>query len=234
MSRLLRGLGLVKTPLSEWGAAEGKPDFRDAQLKEAYRRITHELSGLRGGDSKVVLVASAVHGEGASTVARQLAATLVNGQTGPVLLMDANLRPDEDGDVLNGAAAGGFLDSVPPDYIEETSSFPMSASGFSVLPSDPHDRVTLLTGKSLKKAFGKLRRRFDWIVIDGPPVTLSAEAGALSAQADATVLVLRAESTRSEVAVRARNILHQSGGHVLGAVLNRREYHIPDFLYRRL
>ena len=86
----------------------------------------------------------------------------------------------------------------------------------------------------LAAALGELRKNFDWIVVDGPPVTIYSEAAILSSLADATILVIRAESTRAEVAERAKRTILESGGNLFGAILNRREYHIPEFIYRRL
>jgi Mrp family chromosome partitioning ATPase len=53
-------------------------------------------------------------------------------------------------------------------------------------------------------------------------------------QMDATILVVNAESTRAPVARNLRDRLTEVGGPVIGCVLNRRRYHIPGFLYRRL
>ena len=47
-------------------------------------------------------------------------------------------------------------------------------------------------------------------------------------------LVLEAGKTRRQVAIRARKELEEAGGKLLGVVLNKRRYYIPDWIYRRL
>ncbi|HPA83133.1 MAG TPA: hypothetical protein PLS95_20105, partial [Thermoanaerobaculales bacterium] len=72
------------------------------------------------------------------------------------------------------------------------------------------------------------------VMLDGPPVTTYPDASSLAVVADGTILVLRAERTRSEVAVQAMKVLNNAGATLLGGVLNGRRYHIPEFIYRRL
>jgi Mrp family chromosome partitioning ATPase len=80
----------------------------------------------------------------------------------------------------------------------------------------------------------KLRQRFDLILIDSPPATTSPDGLALSSKVDGIVLVVEAEKTRWPVAESTKNRILSSGGKILGIVLNKRRYHIPDFVYKRL
>ena len=204
------------------------PHRDDRRWSEAYRRIVHELSLLSGNGPKVILLASAVEGEGTSTVARQLAAGLAKSRSGRVLLVDAGVT------ARRREARTVPLSEVAVRTRED--DFDVTPDGFSVLPFDPEtDRPSgVMWGKKLAEALSSLGNRFPWIIIDGRPITQYAETATLSSHADATVLVVQAESTRSEVAGRALDILHGAGAHVIGAVLNRRQYHIPDSVYRHL
>jgi Mrp family chromosome partitioning ATPase len=71
-------------------------------------------------------------------------------------------------------------------------------------------------------------------VIDAPAFTVYPDGALLAGVTGGAVLVLQAESTRLEVAEEAKRVLEGTGAHVVGAVLNRRRYHIPDLIYRRL
>jgi Mrp family chromosome partitioning ATPase len=51
---------------------------------------------------------------------------------------------------------------------------------------------------------------------------------------DAVVLVIRHGGTRREVVRRAKETVERAGGKILGVVLNKRKFPIPEFLYRRL
>ena len=56
----------------------------------------------------------------------------------------------------------------------------------------------------------------------------------LCTKVDGVVLVIEAGKTREQVAVRAKKELEEAGGKVLGVVLNKRKYHIPEWIYKRL
>jgi Mrp family chromosome partitioning ATPase len=79
-----------------------------------------------------------------------------------------------------------------------------------------------------------LQAEFDWVILDGPPVTAYPDAASIAAACGGAILVFEAERTRWEVAEEAKRVMENAGVDVLGAVLNRRKYHIPGFIYRRL
>ena len=56
----------------------------------------------------------------------------------------------------------------------------------------------------------------------------------LAAQTDGTILVVRAARTKREVVQRALETMGKFQGRVLGAILNRQQYVIPEFIYRRI
>jgi len=79
-----------------------------------------------------------------------------------------------------------------------------------------------------------MRKDFTVILIDAPPINTHADAALLGSMADGVVMILQANQTRREAAERAKEILDAGGVRVLGAVLNKRTFPIPEFLYRRL
>ena len=80
----------------------------------------------------------------------------------------------------------------------------------------------------------KLRALFELVVVDSVSVSESFDPIMLANQMDAVVLVVAAESTRAPVAQNLRDRIAEVGGPIIGVVLNRRRFHIPNFLYRRL
>ena len=75
---------------------------------------------------------------------------------------------------------------------------------------------------------------YDWVIVDSPPVTSFPDASSIAAACGGAILVVQAESTRAELVEEAKRILDSTGIDLLGAVLNQRRHHIPDFIYRRL
>lgn len=207
------------------------------QIRPPYERIIQQLFAFRGGRRHcVILVASAAPGEGASTVARDLAVALGQSQNGRVVLVDANLRHSSQRDAFKIDPMEGLAD-VLRDGVKLTSVLRVvPQSGITVLSAgaDTDGASQLLTVSRVQKAVTSLHSQFDWVILDSPAVTTFPDASSLAVVADGAILVLQAEQTRWEVAEEAKKILDQAGVNLLGGVLNRRKHHIPDFVYRRL
>jgi Mrp family chromosome partitioning ATPase len=72
------------------------------------------------------------------------------------------------------------------------------------------------------------------VILDLPPVSESVVGPALAKAVDGVVLVVEAERTRSQSVRATHKTLQMYGGNVLGVVLNKRRFHIPEVVYRRL
>jgi len=79
-----------------------------------------------------------------------------------------------------------------------------------------------------------LPAEFAHVVISAPPIGLYTDAALLGQAADGVVLVLEANSTRWQAALRAKQVLEGANVSVLGAVLNNRTFPIPEKVYRLL
>jgi capsular exopolysaccharide synthesis family protein len=206
-------------------------------IEAAYERIIQRLFAYRRTPREsVILVTSAVSGEGTSTVARNIALALAQHRAERVLLVDANLRspsqhrffgaekPDGLGDVLLGPKV---LTSVIREDV---------APGLSLLASGQakESPAQLLTVASLHSVIMALLSLYDWVVIDSPPATAYPDVATIAAASGGAILVVEAEKTRQEVVEEAKRVLDSSGVDLLGAVLNRRRFHIPSFIYERL
>ena len=94
--------------------------------------------------------------------------------------------------------------------------------------------IGLLHSDLVRKRVDELREAFDYVLIDTPPLNAYSEGVALGQSADGLVLVLEANSTRRDATARIAERLHSMQVNILGAVLNKRTFPIPDLLYRRL
>jgi hypothetical protein len=83
-------------------------------------------------------------------------------------------------------------------------------------------------------AIRDLHNRFEYLIIDAPPVSNGGEAEAFGRWADGVVLVVEALATRRQVALRTVERFQSSGIKILGTVVNNRTFPIPEVLYRRL
>jgi Mrp family chromosome partitioning ATPase len=79
-----------------------------------------------------------------------------------------------------------------------------------------------------------MREQFDYVILDGPPLPRFSEIRVICAKVDGVVLVVKAGKTKREVALRAKKELEDAGGKILGVVINRRRFYIPEWIYKRL
>jgi capsular exopolysaccharide synthesis family protein len=204
---------------------------------EAYQRVLQSVQSRNGASgSHALLVVSAIHGEGASTVARALAGLLSRDEPGCTVLVDANLRTPSQHRAFGVERGMGLTEIVAHGMpVEQAIRNGTSVTFPLVTAGRPAGNPAGILGAPLfRSALDTLKSRFSWVVVDGPPVTVYSDASALAPLVNGVVLVLQAERTRWEVADQARRQLQESGAPLLGGVLTRRRYHIPSALYSRL
>ena len=80
----------------------------------------------------------------------------------------------------------------------------------------------------------ELKAEFDFVLVDTPAMNASNEAISIGSLADGVVVVLKANASRKQTARQAIEQLQGGKARVLGAVLNRRTFPIPESIYKRL
>jgi capsular exopolysaccharide synthesis family protein len=190
---------------------------------------------LAGRVQRTLMVAGAVEGEGASTVAAAFARLLAEDERVRVALVDADLRgalrrlPAVDGRSGFPGVLGGRLD-VREALVGTTLPNLVVLPG-GVAEDSP---LRLCTAENCRQPVEYLRHHFHYVVFDAAPLLEAPEMHALASLMDGTILVVRASRTKREVVQRAIETIDKSQGRVLGAILNRQHYVIPEFIYRRL
>jgi Mrp family chromosome partitioning ATPase len=152
-----------------------------------------------------------------------------------VALVDADLRsarrrlPEVD-------PGSGFPGVLAGSQAVERALVGTSLPNFMVLPGGvPTDTPQrLCTAENCRPILEHLKRHYHFVIIDGAPILEAPETTALASQVDGTILVVRASRTKREVVQRAMNTIEKFQGRVLGAILNRQQYVIPEFIYRRI
>jgi len=203
----------------------------------AYERVVQRLLKFRRTPREsVILVTSAVVGEGTSTVARNTALALARQETEQILLVDANIRKPAQHKKFGFEREVGLSDVLMGVAPLTSAIRADDASGISIMTAGSKipSPAQLLTAPALQGIVMSMLSLYDWVVIDGPPLTAYPDSASIAAACGGAMLVVGAESTRSEVIEEAKRILEATGVDLLGAVLNRRRYHIPNFIYRRL
>ena len=79
-----------------------------------------------------------------------------------------------------------------------------------------------------------LRRWFDYVFVDCPALRVSNDVLSVAPFADGVILVLEADRTRREQVINAEKSIEFARGRLLGHVLNKRRYVVPEWIYRRV
>lgn len=197
------------------------PTLTDAAAMDRYTGLLREIEGQTTG--QVLLISSPGPGQGASTVALNLAiaATKAGRRT---MLVDADPSPNGLGQFLSTGRSPGLADVAAGTAtlseatrmwkLDDGTSFPMLPSGDSLSDADGLDGVLVAN------AMDTVAERADLIIIDVPPVLWSAATPSLGAHADGTILVI-ADSADPATVTGAIRSLEAAGAPVLGYVRNR-------------
>ena len=92
----------------------------------------------------------------------------------------------------------------------------------------------LLGSQQMQTRLSELHREYDFVLIDIPPLSLCSDGVAVAKMSDGVVLVVKAHSTRREVAQQVVKELRSANVGLLGAILSDRRFPIPASLYQRL
>lgn len=186
--------------------------------------------------ARAVLFASVNQGNGCSQVCLLVAEALKANGSGSVCLVEANFRSPSLPSLLGAANHRGLTDALQQEGPIRSFARPLLNGDVWLLPSGVPtlDSPNLLNSERMRARFEDLRKEFDYIVVDAPPLNPYADATALGRITDGLVLVLEANETRKESALRVMDNLRAAQIQVLGAVLNKRTFPIPEALYHRL
>ncbi|MGK7888386.1 MAG: GumC family protein [Leptolyngbyaceae cyanobacterium] len=169
---------------------------------------------------KIVMVASAVAGEGRSRTAANLAiATARAGNR--VLLIDADLGNPSQHRVWNCNNDMGLRQLLDGNAEVQAAIKPITPN-LSLLPSGQglHDDLGTFNPKRLNQVFQQLAPRFDLILVDTAPITQMADASTLGTLVDATLMVVRLRQVKTIDLKTAKVLLELSGKPILSTIIN--------------
>jgi capsular exopolysaccharide synthesis family protein len=177
---------------------------------------------------QVVVVTSAAPNEGKSVVATNLALAFAADERGEVLLLDADLRRPTVERWLHPEPKLGLAELLRRQTEVEHVLLELQNSPLRVIPAGtpPRDPVALLSADGAAELMSQLRRRFERIVIDTPPIVPFTDADVIGRLSDGLLVVARCGSTRRAMLQQA--IASVTSTRVLGTVLNDVTYSLAD------
>jgi capsular exopolysaccharide synthesis family protein len=226
-------LGMIPDTEEDEQVEDIEPAFVACQaprsiLSESYRRARINLKlSESGGKAKTILITSGGAKDGKTTVAVNLATTLV-AEGRKILLIDANLRRPRLHTIFAGEKDGtqvraGLSNLLAGQCDLQQTIRPSGMEGLTIIESGPMpaNPAETLGSEAMQRLIGQLRDSYDYVIIDGPPVLLASEAKILAKYVDGTILVFNAAATRRGTGLRTLGELKQVNADILGCVLLR-------------
>jgi len=229
------------TPTAASGTGNTRPhgirlDFDQIACEEALRLVQRIFLLQTQKPPRLAVFAAIDKGSGCSEICAQVAETLARNVRGSVCLVEANFRSPSLPQLFGTTNHFGLTEALLRDGPIRSFAKPLHTENLWLLScgSVAGDSPSLLNSDRIKARFDELRREFDYVLVDAPPLSPYADAMTLGQLADGLIMVLEANSTRREAALRVAENLSGAQIRVLAAVLNKRTFPIPESLYHRL
>lgn len=199
------------------------PNSFDAEQYRALRYMVEQRH--KAGGLSVIGVTSAAAGDGKTTTAINLAGTLAQAPETRVLLVETDLRRpsltlrDQLG--LRGSGRSGLVDAVLDaalgldDVVQRHPHFNLSVLPAGWRPTAPYEA---LKSPRLGELLDEARRRYDYIVVDTPPLLVVPDCRLIGKWVDGFLVVVAAHKTPRKLVEEALNILEP--GKVVGLIFN--------------
>jgi capsular exopolysaccharide synthesis family protein len=193
----------------------------DSRSVEQYRRLAARLhleQAQRG--TKVVMISSALPGEGKTLTAANIALTLSHSYKRRVLLIDGDLRRPWMHELFNVPNVTGLNDGIRSQVGHKVPLIRWSECLTLLTAGRPDsDPMSVLSSDRMKQIIAEASAAFDWVVIDTPPVGLLSDAHLLAAIVDTVIMVVQAGRTPVHDINKAVQTLGPNS--IFGVVLNR-------------
>ena len=195
-----------------------------SNASEAFRAVRTSLFFSTQGDRhKVIQVTSPLPSDGKSTLAANLAITVA--QAGKrVLLIDADFRRPSLHSLFGrpkhseygfAEVVVGEADPADEDLVTEIDNLFVMTCG--VRPTNPSE---LLTSPEFESTLEMLRGRYDFVILDSPPLLAVTDPAAIAARVDGVLMALRVRRGSRVSAIRANEVLKDVGANLLGVIVN--------------
>lgn len=215
-------------------------------MAEEYRKLLTTIRSTgqdEGREIKLLMLTAASSGEGVSTVAVTLACSLASDmRDSKVLLMDLNMR--------RPAIHNFFGISPMPGIVEVVSNYEKRMRLFRASPvrnlqnlhimtagnvnSVAYNPLQVIEHEHFKSFLKEIRTFYKLVIIDVPATNQFFDSASIAPFVDATLLVVEADATRTEVIAHARDRLEFANAKLLGIILNKRKMVIPKSIYKRI
>ena len=199
---------------------------------ESYRTLRTNLQYSSFDEEyKVIVVTSSEPGEGKSTTAGNLALSISQGDK-KVVLIDCDLRKPSLHKKFGLSNTVGLSDVIVGKESVSVVGHRYN-NNLTVLTSGkiPPNPAEMLGSKSMKALIEALKKVFDYVILDTPPVQAVADAHILSTWADGKLFVDRAYKKKKDSVINTVNLLKKVNANIIGTILNGVDTKKNDYYY---
>ena len=238
LQQIDRGIEILSHPPSDGGptttlaGADGLP----AQYQPFINLVQRVFLVPDVNAPRMVVFSGADRSSGCTWVCAHTCKVLAALVSGSVCIVDANLRSPGLHQYFDLQKPQGLTDALSqPDAIRNFVQA-VSDGRFSVLGSGAgvSNQAATIDINRMRSRIKELRQEFDYVLVDAPSLDLYTDGIVLAGASDGLIMVLGANSSRREAARNAVEELKAANVPLLGAVLNKRIFSIPEFIYRKL
>lgn len=188
---------------------------------EAYRTLRSNLQySIFDTECKVIAITSANPQEGKSTIAGNIALALAQCEK-KVILIDCDLRKPSLHKKFNLSNKTGITEIIIAKeakiIIGEKYNEYLTIVTSGTRPPNPAE---LLGSRYMTNVLNALRKAYDYVILDTPPLEAVTDGQILAAHADGTILVVKAEATKKTSVHNAISMLKKVNARIIGVVLN--------------
>ena len=189
---------------------------------EAYRVLRTNLLFSRKDDKlNTIAVVSAGAGEGKSTTVCNLATVFAQGGQ-RVLMVDSDLRRPTLHRLMQVANTLGLtnylLKQNTLEEVIQTTKLP--TLDFMASGKLPSSSLGVLSSAQMRDLITELKRRYDYVFFDSPPIMGVSDASILASEVDMTLQVIQYRRYPQPMNIRAKQLIEKVGGNLIGIVLN--------------
>ncbi|OGV43754.1 MAG: hypothetical protein A2X46_08660 [Lentisphaerae bacterium GWF2_57_35] len=200
---------------------------------EPYRVLRTNMQfsnkGIHGGAFAVI---SGGVGEGKSTTLFNLAYTCA--QLGyKTIVVDSDLRRPVQHSILSMSNRIGLTNVLMKDSTLEECVKPTIVPNLSFLPSGrlPRSMMGIIDSQRMRELVKDLKSRYDYVFFDSPPIIGITDASILASEVDGVLLVVQYRKYPRVISSRAKRMVENVGGKLLGVVLNNINIMRDDYYY---
>lgn len=201
---------------------------------EQYRTIRTNINfSMPDRELQTLLFTSALPRDGKSTTAAN--AAIVFAQEGKkVLLVDVDMRKPtvhHTFELMNGLGLSNVLtrQATISEVANESGTEGLDIITCGPIPPNPAE---LLSSQMMETVLEEMKKAYDMVIFDSPPLLSVSDAQILSNRCDGTILVINSGITEKDGAVKAKEMLASSKAHIIGAVLNNFKIDKDHYFYQ--